>query len=255
MNRLNDKRIKISFVCFLVMVAVNTLGAFGYINAMSQREVSHKYDTIITPAGFTFSIWGVIYTLLFLMLVVAWSNQKKPYYKQLIEKTSTLFWVSCALNVLWNIVFLYEMMVLSFVVIVALFVSLFLILQQLKRIHQKGALLPILAFGIYTGWLFIASFVNFAAVLIWAKFDYFGLGEMNFSAILVILAIVCSGWLVWRLRNAVFSLPIAWAFWGGFRELQPVSSAGYLPTLLLAGMVAMLLLSVLRFYKNDFDVA
>lgn len=48
----------------LLTFLINFLGASGFINGISQADVSDKYHTLITPAGFTFSIWGIIYTLI-----------------------------------------------------------------------------------------------------------------------------------------------------------------------------------------------
>lgn len=51
-------------VLLLFTFFVNFLGGSGRINGMSQAAVSDKYNTLITPAGYTFSIWGIIYSLL-----------------------------------------------------------------------------------------------------------------------------------------------------------------------------------------------
>ena len=48
----------------LVTLIVNALGGLGFINGLSQKEVSDMFDTIITPSPSTFSIWGLIYSLL-----------------------------------------------------------------------------------------------------------------------------------------------------------------------------------------------
>ncbi|MDQ3634920.1 MAG: hypothetical protein M3405_10510 [Acidobacteriota bacterium] len=51
----------------LVMIAtsgvvfVNYLAADGIINNKTTGELAEKYTTDITPAGYAFSIWGVIY--------------------------------------------------------------------------------------------------------------------------------------------------------------------------------------------------
>ena len=50
------KKIGLNAIFFILTLVVNTLGSLGIINAMSQSDVSDKYFTLITPAGFTFSI-------------------------------------------------------------------------------------------------------------------------------------------------------------------------------------------------------
>ena len=44
---------------FMITLVVNVLGAFGFINGLSQKEISDKYLTLITPAPSTFSIWSI----------------------------------------------------------------------------------------------------------------------------------------------------------------------------------------------------
>ncbi|MER2010564.1 MAG: tryptophan-rich sensory protein, partial [Psychrobacillus sp.] len=52
----------------ILTLGVNFLGGTGRINNLSQGDVSDMYNTLLTPAGFTFSIWSVIYGLLFISL-------------------------------------------------------------------------------------------------------------------------------------------------------------------------------------------
>lgn len=66
-------RIKIAWVnlfFLIITLIVNAMGALGYINGLSQKEISDKYLTLITPSPSTFSIWSVIYTLLIISLIV-----------------------------------------------------------------------------------------------------------------------------------------------------------------------------------------
>ncbi|XP_046652549.1 uncharacterized protein LOC124343300 [Daphnia pulicaria] len=51
---------------YIVMIVFNALGGIGYEGVFSQNtaQVSEKYTVYITPAGFTFSIWAVIYIFL-----------------------------------------------------------------------------------------------------------------------------------------------------------------------------------------------
>ncbi len=60
------KKAWINLVLLAVTLAVNTLGALGVINGLSQKEVSDRFPTLITPSPSTFSIWGVIYGLVIL---------------------------------------------------------------------------------------------------------------------------------------------------------------------------------------------
>ena len=51
----------ISMILFGITILANYLISFNFIpGVLSQKYVSDKYPTPITPASFTFSIWGVI---------------------------------------------------------------------------------------------------------------------------------------------------------------------------------------------------
>ena len=117
----------INLIVFLVMIAFNTLGAFGFINGMSQKEVSDKFHTLITPAPLTFSIWGVIYTLLLITLIVMIVKEKEETYKKLIDIFTPLFLLSSLFNILWIVSFSYEKIGISTIFIFALLISLTLI--------------------------------------------------------------------------------------------------------------------------------
>lgn len=46
-----------SFILTVIFNVLSTVGAFGATNG----ELSDKYSTLITPPGYAFSIWGLIY--------------------------------------------------------------------------------------------------------------------------------------------------------------------------------------------------
>ncbi|MDO5095125.1 MAG: hypothetical protein Q4D65_01090 [Peptostreptococcaceae bacterium] len=249
MNNIN-KKISMSFVAYFIMVIINTLGAFGFINGLSQKEVSNEFDTMITPAGFTFSIWGVIYSLLLITLVVAFVNRDKTYYKNFIERISFWFVLSCVFNILWNVVFAYRMIALSLLMILGLLFTLVAILRNLQALRDNSKWVPALSFGLYAGWIFIASFVNFSAFLVSIDFNYFGSTELVFSIAVVVVASLLAIGMVRYHQNAIFPLAIAWAYFGGMMELKKTGDMSMLGTLLLITMAVMIVVSAYMLYKN-----
>ena len=59
-----------NLVAFAVMIALNVLTKVITLNGQTMAAISAKYSSLFTPAGFTFSIWGVIY--LALLAFVVW---------------------------------------------------------------------------------------------------------------------------------------------------------------------------------------
>ncbi len=56
------KKAWVNGLLLAVTLVINTLGAIGFINGLSQKEISDRYLTLITPSPATFSIWSVIYS-------------------------------------------------------------------------------------------------------------------------------------------------------------------------------------------------
>nr|MBS0038460.1 hypothetical protein [Saprospiraceae bacterium] len=49
---------------FVLVLAMNFIYGSGMWGTATVGEISAQYPTLITPAGYAFSIWGVIYLLL-----------------------------------------------------------------------------------------------------------------------------------------------------------------------------------------------
>ena len=76
---------------FVVTLAINTLGAIGVINGLSQKQISDMYVTLITPSPATFSIWSVIYSLLLISLIVMIVRKNDTYYDRAVDQISSPF--------------------------------------------------------------------------------------------------------------------------------------------------------------------
>jgi len=252
------KKAQINLVLLVVTLAINALGAFGYINGMSQKAVSDMYMTLITPSPSTFSIWSVIYTLLIISLITMIVKKDDPYYQRAVDEISTLFWITCFLNVVWIVLFSFVQIGLSSIFILAFVIVLALILKTLKRIKQQGKWLLPLTFGLYAGWLVIATVVNISAWLVKIQWSGFGISENIWAIITLIIAIIIVLIIQLSNKNAVFPLPIAWAYLGIYQfQKSPDGFSGQYPLLqmvALAGMAVLIGLAAIQFYKNNFRI-
>lgn len=237
-----------------VTLVINTLGALGFINGLSQKEISDMFVTLITPSPSTFSIWSVIYSLLIISIIVMIVKKDDSYYKSAINQISTLFWVSCILNIAWIVAFSYVQIELSVLFIFGFLITLSLICQKLLKIQDRKRWLLPLSFGIYTGWLFIATVVNIAAMLVKLKWNGFEIAPEIWAIIILIIAILLVVAVLSKIRNAAFPLPIAWAYFGIYQFLNAPEGFqgefGLLQNIALAGMVVLVALAVIQFYRN-----
>ena len=93
----------LNFIGFIGTIVVNALANILPINGNTTGDLSDKYQNLFVPAGFTFSVWAVIYVLLgifaiyHLILALKQNAQNLPY----IEKIGALFFVSCLANIGW----------------------------------------------------------------------------------------------------------------------------------------------------------
>lgn len=244
----------VSIVLFAITFMINMLGSSGFINGLNQKDISDKFNTLITPAGFTFSIWGIIYLLLFILLLIVFLKRDEKYYVSIINQTTYLFWFSCAFNALWIIAFSYELIGLSVVVILGLCFSLLLILKKLVAINKNGYFLAPLVFGIYSGWVFIASFVNIALFLNYLNLSFGNLSIERIYVVLLIIAVSLAMLLKNYHKNAIFNLPIAWGFFGILKALELKGIDKPIFNVLFVGIILLVLKSAFDFYRNNYSI-
>lgn len=254
MNRTRTVWINALFLA-LTFVA-NALGGAGVINGLSQKDISDKYMTLITPSGSTFSIWGVIYTLLLISIIVMIVRKDDVYYQLAIDRITVLFRLSCILNISWIILFSYLQIVLSTLFIFALVIVLALMSVRLLKINDsKHYLLP-LTFGLYTGWVFIATVLNVAVTLVKVEWGGFGISPEIWAGIIMIVAILLVLLVLPSNKNFVFPLPVAWGYFGIYQNLK--SPTGFdgahsvLEVIALAGMAVLIGIAAIQLYRNRF---
>lgn len=237
-----------------VTLGINTLGALGLINGLSQKEISDMFVTLITPSPTTFSIWGVIYSLLIISVIVMIVKKDDPYYKSTVNQITALFRTSCILNIAWIIAFSYVQIELSVLFIFGFVITLSLICQELLKVTDGRHWLLPLSFGIYTGWLFIATVVNTAAMLVKLKWNGFGVADDIWAIIILIIAILLVIVVLSKIPNAAFPLPIAWAYFGIYIFLNAPEgfkgAFGLLQNVALVGMSVLIGVAVIQFYRN-----
>lgn len=252
------KQAWVNLVFLVVTLVINTLGAIGLINGMTQKEISDAYLTLITPGPTTFSIWSVIYTLLFVSMIALIVKKDDTYYQNAIDHISKLFMISCVLNIAWIVTFSFDLVEISVLFILAFVITLALIGSKLLQINERGRWLLPVSFGLYGGWLFIATVVNTAAALVKLEWSGFGIAQETWGIIMLIVAIALLLVVLAKTPNAIFPLPIAWAYFGINQFLKsPLGFNGQYATLemvSLVGMIVLIVIAAVLFIRNRYSV-
>jgi hypothetical protein len=187
-------------------IVFNYFAVTGILGGLSPGAVSARYPTAITPAGFAFTIWTLIYLgcIAFSIYQFWHSNSEK------IKVLRLPYIISCILNCAWLYVWSQEMILVGLGVIFLLLLTLAFINLRLKTTATAGeywfAKFP---FGIYFGWVTAATLVNAMIALVFLGLPlgyeiYLGTGFIFVASVLGVLVRI-------NLTNYFYPLAVAWA--------------------------------------------
>ncbi|MBT8091830.1 MAG: tryptophan-rich sensory protein [Gammaproteobacteria bacterium] len=205
-----------NIAAFMLVIVINTLSNALPFNDQTQSEIAARYPSLFTPAGFTFSIWGVIYLALLVFVVY----QALPSQRQnaSIARLSVPFKINCVSNATWLFVWHHDMVFLSLLVMFVLLATLIVIYRglyaEMDRATTAQHLALYLPFSLYTSWVTVATIAN-ASVLQYA-FGWDGLvfTSVGWTLLKLALAGAIAATMVIRYGDAVFVLVVAWAAYG-----------------------------------------
>ena len=206
----------LNIIAFVAVVLVNGLaGSTTLIGGQDTAQVSDNNFTLITPAGYTFAIWGIIYTLLGLFVIY----QALPSDKgKTTEKVDWFFILSCIANICWLFLWQFEYLAVSVVLMFLLFASLLKAYLNLgiskSSISWRERIAVHAPFSVYFGWITIASIANVAAALVSVGWNGLGLSEETWGILVILIALLITTLVVITRRDVAYGLVIVWALIG-----------------------------------------
>ena len=236
---------------FGVMVAVNYAANALPLNDLSTKELSSLYPSLFTPAGFTFSIWGLIYlSLLGFCIYQASGLLSRPRGRNMLFLHDIGYWffVSCLLNAGWIFAWHYTHVLLSLAIMVALLLVLIRIYLNLGVGDGTTSFAQNLwvhvPFRLYLGWVTIATIANVSALLVHVGWNRWGLSEVFWTVVMIIAATLLTvGFLILR-RDLVVSLVSLWALFGIAAERMAAAEPAAM-TVAFSSIVAMGVIGIL----------
>ncbi|MFK7924973.1 MAG: hypothetical protein AB8H47_23650 [Bacteroidia bacterium] len=181
------------------------------LNGITSGEVSALYPTLITPAGYAFSIWGLIYIGLLAFGVFqllpasqaasSFANENQDYIRK-------LFIVNMLANALWLLAFHYQFIWASVLVMLTILGTLILI--HLRLSDTSFPTWINWAFQIYFGWITVATVVNVSV-------QFFTLDILNNSSLgwlitILLIAFAIGFSLMWVYKAYAYLGVLIWAF-------------------------------------------
>jgi len=225
----------LNVLAVLATVVINALANALPLNGQTTGEISDRFQVYFVPAGYVFSIWGLIY----LGLIAFAVYQALPAQREnpLLCRIGYLFALSCVANIAWLFLWHYEQFSLTLVAMFALLLLLIAIYLRAGIGHARVSLADKwcihIPFSLYLGWITVATIANVTAVLYYLRWSGWGISPEAWAIIMLIVGAGVSSAVSLTRADVTYTLVIIWAFTG-----IAVKHAGTPPVAITAWVMA-----------------
>jgi translocator protein len=205
-----------NIIAFIVTLAINGLANTSIFGGKNTGQISDQYPTLITPAGYVFAIWGIIYALLaiFVIYQAMPSQRNNPYQKQI----SALFILSSVFNIIWILVWQYNYITASVIPMLALLGTLAVVYLRLgtgkTNAATKEKAYVRLPFSVYFAWITVATFADVAAALSFAGWVTWTSADVIWGLIAAAILLVITLMVIATRKDIAYGLVVIWALVG-----------------------------------------
>jgi hypothetical protein len=240
---------------FLLFILINVCSLQGWLGP-TNAEVSKRFETVLTPTGWTFSIWGIIFLLqgagtLYLFLQQGYDpdGYKQRYVNGLFGPLLG-FWASASL---WQICFVRQSPTGMLLAGLCLFSGLAAMGAGMMRLYQLRAsfgspdsillyICYMLPASICTAWLSVAFGVQCLIVSAYQVAS----GSEDYVAIgLLTLVTIAGSWFLLVHKDTAYGFTLLWAFVGVY-EATSSNGVKHITTFYILVILLGCLVSVLR---------
>ncbi|SET79224.1 hypothetical protein SAMN05660297_03519 [Natronincola peptidivorans] len=236
-------------VAFIGTITMNVLANLLPINDLTTGEVSALYPNLFTPAGLTFAIWGLIYTLLgiftFYQLVKAF--RRRLYKDNFIQDIGLWNFILGLGNMIWILAWHYLYVGVSVIIMLVMLTSLIIIYRRLEigkdTRNLKEILLVHISFSVYLGWISVATIANITAFLVAIDWQGFGISPVTWTIVVMTIAILLGLLYILKNQDIFYAAVIIWALFGIYLQR---TAEGILPILaiIITSIIGMILLGI-----------
>ena len=229
----------------IATIAVNGLANALPLNGQLTGEISDRFKVYFVPAGYVFSIWGLIYLglILFAIYQALPAQRDNPHLSQI----GYLFVFSCLANIVWLFLWHYERFPATAVAMLALLASLIAIYLRLgigrAAVSTGERWLVQIPFSVYLGWVSVATIANITDVLDYLKWDGWGIRPELWAVIMLVAAAGITAAMIFTRGDMAFALVILWAFAGIAIKQSSASLVAYTAWVLVGVLVITLLVN------------
>lgn len=238
-------------IALIATIVVNVLSNSLPFNGITAPEIADLFDVYFIPAGYVFSIWGIIY----LGLIAYALFQFLPGQRENPRLNQIAWWfvVSSAANSVWLFLWHYGYFGLSIFAMLTILISLIVIYLRLSNSRSLASVgerwLVHLPFSIYLGWITVATIANVTAFLDFVDWGGFGIAPETWTFIMLFVAVAVAGLMAFSQKDIAYLLVLIWAFVGIAAEQSDtaqIANASYIATAIVGIFVLLVILQTVR---------
>ena len=239
-------------VTVLITLVVNVLANALPLNGLNTGQISDRFKVYFVPAGYVFSIWGLIYLglIAFAVFQALPSQQENPRLR------ATGWWISLGglANSAWIFLWHYEQFPLTLIAMLVLLGTLIITYLRLDigrttvpAAETWAARLP---FSIYLGWITVATVANVTDVLDYLKWDGVGIAPEVWMGIVLTAVLVITALMNFTRHDVAYAVVILWALAGISVKFAAVPAVA-IPTWITFGLVALTIIAAFFLRRTE----
>lgn len=232
----------------ILALVVNILATTLPLNGQNTAEISDRFKVLFVPAGYVFSIWGIIYIgwIAFIIFQLRPSQKDNPRLRRL----GYLFALSNIANAAWLFCWHYNVFGLSVLVmltLLGLLIASYLILDVNRTSVSRLEYWSVdVLFSVYLGWITVATVANVTDWLYFVGWDGFGIPAQTWAVLMLFVASLLGPAMALTRRDVGYLSVLVWAF-AGIAVKQTSAPTLVLSAWIAAGaMLALALYSLIR---------
>lgn len=205
----------IMYLFTIVIQYLSTTGAFGATN----EALSKKYQTVVTPAAWAFSIWGVIFIWEGVFAVAQFLPRCRS--SKIVSAVAPWWWGLCIVQAAWTLVFAQEQIFWATVLMLGILASLLGIswVTSGMELTAKDYFLFRAPFSVQLGWIVAASVVSINVAADASKWSQDALRVLAYASDALVLIVVAIFTFI-KNCDPIIGFVAAWAFAGIYSELS-----------------------------------
>jgi hypothetical protein len=210
----------VNLVAYLINAIVTGLQNTGIWGAKN-TELSRKYQTLITPMGAAFSIWGFIFLWEGIFTVAQFLPGLRN--SKVTQAVSPWWWGVCAIQTLWNFAFAQEWITLAAMLMLGILLALLGISWSTDgmtmNIKEYGLLRA--PFSLQLGWIIAAAVLNLNVLAEYNKYSQSTMLGLAIVSLAIVLVAVFFFTFNVKSADPLIGLVAAWALAFIGSELGP----------------------------------